>query len=94
MSVRFFLLVYLPRERRLESIEAFGSHAEALAARFAVERERLEDVGAGLEVVVVGATDEATLRQTHGRYFDTTGEVVRRLRDTMHVVSEPVAAPV
>lgn len=36
-----------------------------------------------MEIVVLSADSEETLRETHGRHFFTEAELVRRLRDTL-----------
>lgn len=72
----YFLLVYDQSTGELVQLTPY-SDAErdsALAARFELEREhRLEP---HIEVVVLGARDEETLRKTHARYFQTVHELL------------------
>jgi len=44
------------------------------------ELERLPEY-ADMEIVVLSADSEATLRETHGRYFLTDAELIERLRN-------------
>lgn len=76
----FFLLVYDQTARKLLQLTAYGDAERdaALEARFDLERRhRLEP---SLEVVLLGARDEATLRQTHARYFNTVSELIAQGR--------------
>ena len=47
--------------------EAFSTRQAALQARFEAERELGRD--SDIEVVVLGADSQETLRRTHSRYF-------------------------
>ncbi len=72
----FFLLVYDQHTGKLVQMDAFddADRDAALEARFDLElKHRLEP---NLEIVLLGARDEETLRQTHGRYFQTVGELI------------------
>jgi hypothetical protein len=72
----FFLLVYDQATGRLLQFTEYPDkdRAAALQARFQLERQhRLEP---NLEVVLLGARDEDTLRVTHSRYFKTVGELI------------------
>ncbi len=72
----FFLLVYDQQSGRLRQLTKYddADQEAALQARFDLEiKHRLEP---NLEVVLLGARDEDTLKQTHGRYFKTVGELI------------------
>lgn len=76
VPVAFFLIVYDQRAGKLVRKIEYGDadRDAALQARFDLElRHRLDP---NLEVVLLGAKDEDTLRQTHGRYFKTVGELI------------------
>jgi len=53
-----------------------------MAMRRRFELERLPEY-ADMEVVVLSAKSEDTLRETHGRYFLTDAELVQRLRNSI-----------
>ncbi|MFN8075443.1 MAG: hypothetical protein U0Q15_08505 [Kineosporiaceae bacterium] len=61
------LLVYDRPSGRIVSQRIFDSSAEALQARFALEAEDGRDYRR--EIVVLTATDVATMKRTHSRYF-------------------------
>lgn len=67
--MKFFLLRYDRRHRRLLELTPFDDADAALRARFDREADVLPDV----EVVVLGAEDEAALHRTHARYFGAEG---------------------
>lgn len=72
----FFLLVYEQNAGRLMQMTRYpdAEQEAAMAARFALElKHRLEP---NIEVVLLGARDEETLRETHARYFKTVGELI------------------
>jgi hypothetical protein len=69
-------LVYHRETARLLLKESFADGDAAMRRRFELERQ---PAFADMEVVVLSADSEATLRETHGRYFLTYGELVERL---------------
>lgn len=72
----YFLLVYDQKNGKLLRLTEFAEtdHGAAVAARS--QLERLYRVDSNIEVVVLGARDVDTLRQTHGRYFKSVGELL------------------
>jgi hypothetical protein len=62
-----YLVVFDRSTGKVLQREQFSDRNEALAARFAVERERRGE--ADVEVVVLGAQSWEALKRTHGRYF-------------------------
>jgi dephospho-CoA kinase len=75
--VNYFLLVYDRATGKLREERSFSQRAEALQARFAVEKLHRAG-GEDLEVVVVGAQSRSDLLRTHARYFLTLDELARR----------------
>jgi hypothetical protein len=71
------VLVYHRERAELLVNESFADGDDAMRRRF--ELERLPEY-ADMEVVVLSADSEATLHETHGRYFLTDAELVERLR--------------
>lgn len=65
------LLVYDLRARALRRIERFEDGAAAMTRYFEVEKEHFQDPT--VEVALVAADSEETIRCTHGSYFP--GEV-------------------
>lgn len=75
--ISYFVLVYSrKRGELLRGIEVFDQahRTDAMQRRFELEREY-----PGEEVVVLGATSEDAIRETHGRYFYTTEQLLHRL---------------
>jgi hypothetical protein len=72
-----FLLIYDRSAGKLLRKERFESNQDALAARFAAERESHR--GQELEIVVISAESESDLHRSHGRYFMTPEELAKRL---------------
>jgi hypothetical protein len=70
------VLVYQRERGRLLLEESYADGDQAMRRRFELEREPQY---AGMEIVVLSADSEATLRQTHGRYFLTDAELFQRL---------------
>jgi len=71
-----FLIEYDPRNGELISSESFDEAARTDATRARIEREvRLRHEGIDREVVILEAADEASLRVTHRRYFDTASQL-------------------
>lgn len=73
-----FLIEYDRLAGRIVAFEAFDDSDQSKAEDLRLERElalnrRLEDH----EVVLLQASSEDALRQTHRRYFETASEIVR-----------------
>ncbi len=62
-----YLVIYDRSEGRIIRHRAFGRSQEAMAARFAAEREFAGR--SDIEVVVLGAKSWEDLPRTHSRYF-------------------------
>jgi hypothetical protein len=75
--MNYFLLVYNQRTGALVSMDAFPEveRAAAQAERFRREVAHAEEEG--IEIVLLGAESEESLRETHGRYFKTVGELAQ-----------------
>jgi hypothetical protein len=72
---KHFLLVFdRPHGQLLDMVE-YADAAEALRARFSVERTYRQDPT--IEVVVLTAESEATLHRTHARYFDSARQIIQ-----------------
>jgi hypothetical protein len=76
--VTHFLMVYDRPRGELVSITPFEDSQEALRARFAEERDHLQDPD--LEIVVLAGESEEQLRMTHGRYFDQVHDILVQMR--------------
>ena len=70
------VLVYQRERGRLLLKESYTDGDEAMRRRFELERQ---PEYADMEVVVLSADSEATLHETHGRYFLTFPELIERL---------------
>ena len=80
--MKHFLLVYERSSGELIAEQEFDDGAEALSARFRVEREGQWEgrpLSRDVEIVVLGADSAQTLRRTHARYFMTIGEMALSL---------------
>ena len=67
--MKVFLLIYDRRNRRLRSIEDFGTdRAAAAAARLSAELKDFAE-HSDLEIVTLEAESEEVLHRTHGTYF-------------------------
>ena len=75
-NVVHLVLVYQRERGRLLLKESYTDGDLAMHRRFELERR---PEYAGMEVVVLSADSEATLRETHGRYFLTGAELIERL---------------
>jgi hypothetical protein len=77
LSMAHFLLIYDRAAGKLLREEQFETEADALAARFAAEKDYgvLPDV----EVLAISAASEEELKRSHGRYFLTSEELGERL---------------
>lgn len=74
------VLVYQRETGTLLLQEAYEDGDAAMRRQFQLEREpRYAD----MEIVVLSADSEETLRETHGRYFFTAAELAQKLRDTV-----------
>ena len=82
-NVIHLVLVYRPETGELLVQESFSDGDIAMRRLF--ELEQVPDY-ADTEVVVLSADSEATLHETHGRYFYTAAELARRLRDTVAAI--------
>jgi hypothetical protein len=73
-----FLVVY-NRRTGASTVREFaeGHGREAIRERFEAEREHRGD--ADIEVVVLVSSSPEELRQTHGRYFESPGEILERV---------------
>ena len=71
-----FLIIYEKSTGTIiDQIEyAEADHLTALARR--AELERQHGVGGDIEVVVLGAKDEADLHRSHSRYFKSLSDLV------------------
>lgn len=69
--MKYFVLVYDPREHSILRLRPFESTERDAAAAYRMECER-EHRGTGVEIVLLGAPSRAALRRTHRRYFHTT----------------------
>ena len=79
---KHYLLVYERARGELVAEREFEDGAEALSARFRVEREgewEGRPLSDDVEVIVLGADSAQTLRRTHARYFMTIGEMAAGL---------------
>jgi hypothetical protein len=74
------VLVYQRERARLLLEESFTDGDQAMRRRFELERQ---PEYADMEIVVLSADSEATLRETHGRYFLTDSELIERLRKSI-----------
>jgi hypothetical protein len=72
--VSHFLLVYDRRSGLLTRCERFAARNEAMSARFDAEANLV--AGDDIEVVVLSAMSEDSLRHTHSRYFQSAGDLV------------------
>lgn len=79
-NVIHVVLVYRREAGQLVLQESFEDGDDAMRRRF--ELERVPEY-ADTEIVVLSADSEATLRETHGRYFFTAAELARRLKDAV-----------
>jgi hypothetical protein len=74
------VLVYQREEGRLHLQESYDDGETAMRRRFVLER--LPEY-ADMEVVVLSADSIETLHETHGRYFYTVSELLRKLREAL-----------
>lgn len=68
METTYFLLTFDRKRGKLLGKRRFEDQDAASAAYAKAERSHRRDDG--VEVVLVGADSEQTLRHTHGHYFD------------------------
>ena len=69
------LLVFDRHDQRIISMQRFDDRGEALEGRF--EAERLHRGDQTIEIVVLSGASEESIRRTHGRYFESAGELYR-----------------
>ena len=62
-----YLVVFDRSKGRVTHHKLYADRDEALAARFAAEREHSNEPE--IEIVVLGARSWADVQRTHGRYF-------------------------
>jgi hypothetical protein len=72
-----FLIEYDRSKGRIVSMRTFGDVRVASDARLILELD-LRRRGEDHEVVLLDAEDEQALRRTHGRYFESLSEILRR----------------
>ncbi|MER6235926.1 hypothetical protein ABT185_07600 [Streptomyces clavifer] len=72
METTYFLLTFDRKRGKLLSKCSFKDQDAASVAYAKAERSHRRDNG--VEVVLVGADSEQTLRHTHGHYFDRRGQ--------------------
>jgi hypothetical protein len=70
--MKYYVVVYDRDAGRLEQLARFTTPADALRARFRLERSRPD-----AEIVVLAARSDNALRRTHGRYFSSPGQLLR-----------------
>lgn len=68
-----YLVVYDRSKGQVLRHKLFPDRNDALAARFAAEREHTGEEN--IEVVVLGARSWADVKRTHGRYFKDLGQL-------------------
>jgi hypothetical protein len=73
--VKHFLVVYNRGKGQIVRRHRYSSAAEALAARFAAEREFQEQPDS--EVVVLGGDSWRALERTHSRYFNRVQDLAK-----------------
>ncbi|KAA2264029.1 hypothetical protein F0L68_08535 [Solihabitans fulvus] len=74
------VLVYQREAGRLLLEEPYDDLHTAMRRRFALERTSEYD---DMEIVVLSADSTETLRETHGRYFLSSAELIQRFRDVV-----------
>lgn len=70
-----FLIDYDRKSARIRSIRPFSVDERAQAERIRLDLEIADRTDS--EIVLLEADDEATLRKTHARYFETAAELLR-----------------
>lgn len=70
-----FLIDYDRKSARIRSFKAFADNERAHAEQIRLDLEIGDRDDS--EVVLLEADDEATLRKTHARYFETAAELLR-----------------
>jgi hypothetical protein len=80
--MKYFLIVY---NRKTGDVQMRRFPAEqraaAMRARFKAEQSHLDDPE--IEVVVLGSASKENLKRTHGRYFSSTGDLLRGAQATL-----------
>jgi hypothetical protein len=78
------VLVYRREEGHLLLQESYDDVRAAMRRRFALERV---PEYADTEIVVLSADSIDTLHETHGRYFYTTTELLRKLKEAVEAAA-------
>jgi hypothetical protein len=75
----WFLIHYDPSTEKLVLLRPYGADQADIAQRdrLTLELELQRAAKKDQEVVLLSANDEAALRQTHRRYFETPAQLVR-----------------
>lgn len=76
--MKSFLLIY-DRLTGEVSVQAFADASEAMAARMRAESQ----AGPNTEVVVLSSDSEASLHQTHSRYFRSVAQILKNSGDAL-----------
>ena len=81
-----FLIEYDRGNEKLVTFQTFTEEQqnEANAARLELELSANRS-GLEREIVVLGASTEAQIRRTHGRYFETLGQLATRFQEALAV---------
>lgn len=76
--MKYFLIVYNTERAELMDFKVFSSEeaAQALAERF--RREMQNAAESAVEVVLLRAESENSIRESHGRYFTSLSDLMRR----------------
>jgi hypothetical protein len=75
-----FLIVYSRRTQRLLQFQGFSDAAESDAQKARLQAELDADPAGAIESVLIRASSEAQLRNSHARYFENAGELLRDLK--------------
>ena len=86
--MKYFLIIYNTERGELLEFKIFssGKAAEALAERF--KREMENSAESAVEVVLLRADSEKSIRESHGRYFTSLSDLMRR--EQQDSAAEPV----
>jgi hypothetical protein len=81
-----FLIEYDRGREELVTFQAFTDEQQKEANEARLELELRDNrLGLGREIVILGATTEAQIRRTHGRYFETLAQIVARFQEALAV---------
>ena len=84
--VKSYLVIY-ERLTGARSVQKFDDATCAMAARMSAELT----AGADTEVVVLSSDSEASLRETHSRYFLEVAQILRASSKEIKAAPEPAA---